>query len=113
MDTIHIQVNETAETVNLQVNEVPEIVNITVNEVLGKNGIDGAVGPTGPTGGVFTFVQAIPANPWAVNHALGYYPNVTVVDSSERIVIGDIQYIDINNLTILLCGAFCGKAHLS
>ena len=61
----------------------------------------------------YEYEQATPRTVWHVNHGLGKYPSVTVVDSSGNAVIGDIVYIDQNNLTLTFEGAFSGKAYLN
>lgn len=50
---------------------------------------------------------------WVVNHNLNKYPSVTVVDSANSVVIGDIQYNSVNQLTITFVGAFSGKAYIN
>lgn len=50
---------------------------------------------------------------WSIAHGLGTYPSVTVIDSGESVVIGDVQYIDNNNLIITFSAAFGGKAYLN
>lgn len=64
-------------------------------------------------GGAYTHTQGVPADTWNVTHNLGYFPNVSVVDSAESRVEGDIQYVDLNSLIITFSAAFGGKAHLS
>lgn len=71
------------------------------------------IGATGTSGGSYTFTQAVPASTWNVTHSLGYFPNVSVVDSANSVVIGGIQHIDSNNLTLTFSAAFSGKAYLS
>ncbi len=62
----------------------------------------------------FTFTQGVPSAFWTINHNLGYKPGgVLVLDSSNREVIGDINYTDNNNLTISFTGGFSGTAYLS
>lgn len=68
---------------------------------------------------------------WVINHNLDNYPSVTVVDSGETIVVGEIFYgffqeilpkkeipeyeffTNSNILTIKFSGAFSGKAYLN
>lgn len=50
---------------------------------------------------------------WEINHNLGRYPVVTVVDSSGREVIVDVQYVDKNTCVILTKGEFKGTAYLN
>jgi hypothetical protein len=38
---------------------------------------------------------------------------VTVVDSAETVVYGEIQYINKNNLRIIFSAEFAGKAYLN
>lgn len=61
----------------------------------------------------FCFEQAIPSNNWTIVHSLEKYPSVTVVDSAETVIIGEITYIDMNTLRIDFQAAFSGKAYLN
>jgi hypothetical protein len=61
----------------------------------------------------YVFTQGTPANPWVINHNLGFYPNVTVVDSGGSNVEGDISYPSVNQMQISFSGAFSGTAYLS
>lgn len=46
-------------------------------------------------------------------HNLGKIPSVTIIDSSGNTVHGDIDYTDLNNLTITFNTAFTGIAYLN
>lgn len=61
----------------------------------------------------YTHTQGVPANPWVINHNLGFYPNATVLDSANSVVEGDITYPSPNQMQILFSGAFSGVAYLS
>lgn len=61
----------------------------------------------------YTFNQISPKEVWKIPHGLGKYPSVTVVDSGGNKVVGDIKYIDINNLEISFVGGFSGIAYLN
>jgi hypothetical protein len=61
----------------------------------------------------FVFTQASSSNRWEINHKLGKFPSVTVVDSAGTTVIGDVQYIDNNNVVIEFSSPFTGKAYLN
>lgn len=61
----------------------------------------------------YTFNQISPKDVWKIPHGLGKYPSVTVVDSGGNKVVGDIKYIDINNLEISFVGGFSGIAYLN
>jgi hypothetical protein len=57
--------------------------------------------------------QTVAASIWTVNHNLGKYPSVSIVDSANSVVVGEVDYTDINSLTVLFSGAFSGKAYLN
>src|SRR5213075_3591459 len=40
----------------------------------------------------YRHIQTVPAAMWTIVHNLGFYPNVSVVDSSGREVVGEINY---------------------
>ena len=61
----------------------------------------------------YKHVQSIPSDIWTINHNLGFYPNISIVDSSGRSVEGDINYIDMNTVEASFAGAFAGEAYLS
>lgn len=61
----------------------------------------------------FLFVQAIASDVWEIKHDLNKYPSVTVVDSADSVVIGDVTYIDENNVRLTFSDAFSGKAYLN
>lgn len=50
---------------------------------------------------------------WIVEHNLGKYPSVTVVDSAGTKVHGNVQYIDQNKITLQFSQPFSGKAYLN
>jgi len=61
----------------------------------------------------YTHTQSVPSSQWTVQHNLGKKSSVTVVDSADAIVFGDVDYIDSNNVTITFNGAFSGKAYFN
>lgn len=62
---------------------------------------------------VHVHTQNTPSNSWTIDHNLGFFPNVTVVDSGETQVEGSVIYNNINRVTIEFSTAFAGKAYLS
>ena len=50
---------------------------------------------------------------WQIRHNLGKYPSVTVVDSAGTVVVGDITYLDTEELVIHFTSEFSGKAFLN
>ena len=61
----------------------------------------------------FVFEQGVPALVWNVNHNLGKFPSVSIVDTSNTNVFSQVDYVDNNNLTITNTAAFAGKAYLN
>lgn len=61
----------------------------------------------------YVFTQTLASSSWNVNHNLNKFPSVSIVDSSNNLVIGDVMYIDSNNLTISFNASFSGKAYIN
>lgn len=57
--------------------------------------------------------QEAASNNWIVNHNLGKRPSVTVVDTGDNEVEGDVYYNSLNQLTIIFSSPFSGKAYLN
>ena len=79
-------------------------------------GVSGGGGGSGGGTQVLSFVhnQSTVAATWTVNHNLGWYPNVTVLDSAGGTVVeGDVAHLTTNQLRLTFSGAFTGQAYLS
>ena len=76
---------------------------------------DSSGGGGGGVIGTLSYVHAQPtvSDTWMVEHHLGWFPNVTVIDSAGSTVEGDVAHIDNATLTISFSGAFSGTAYLS
>lgn len=61
----------------------------------------------------FIHEQIFSQNEWEVGHNLNKFPSVTIVDSGNNIVIGNVEYIDKNNVIIRFSSEFSGKAYLN
>jgi hypothetical protein len=61
----------------------------------------------------YNYSQNVPASVWNVNHGLNKKPSVSVVDSAENVVFGEVEYIDDNNVRLTFSGAFSGKAYFN
>ena len=57
--------------------------------------------------------QMSASSTWSVQHNLNKYASVSVVDSGNNMVVGDVEYIDENNLTITFNASFSGKAYIN
>jgi hypothetical protein len=61
----------------------------------------------------YTFTQSSPSDVWTITHNLDRYPSVSVVDSADNMVVGDVEYVDSNTIEITFCASFSGKAYLN
>lgn len=61
----------------------------------------------------YPFSQNIPSAVWLINHGLNKFPAATVIDSGGNEVVGDINYVNNNNMTITFSSAFAGKCYLN
>jgi hypothetical protein len=84
-----------------------------------------APGPQGP-GGVdgiqaddivglvsYRHIQNAPLATWTIVHNLNFYPNVTVFNTANDQVEGNVTHTNDTTLTITFSSATAGKAHLS
>lgn len=46
-------------------------------------------------------------------HDINKFPSVTIVDSANNVVFGDVEYIDSNSLKVKFTAAFAGQAYLN
>ena len=99
--------------------ERPQVELLTIG-IQGPSGPPGATGPQGIQGpqGIsgdahYVHTQSVASAVWTITHSLGKYPSATVVDSADSEVIGDMEYISPNTITITFSGAFGGKAYLN
>jgi hypothetical protein len=61
----------------------------------------------------FVYNQAVAEVSWTVNHNMGKRPSVTTVDTTDRIVIGEVNYLDNETLVITFKYPFKGKVYLN
>ena len=61
----------------------------------------------------FEFTQGVPATTWNIQHDLGKFPSITVIDTADTVVTGQYEYIDNNNVTLTFSAGFAGKAYLN
>ena len=61
----------------------------------------------------FVFTQGIPATTWNIQHNLGKFPSVSVINNNNVIITGEVTYIDNNNVQLNFSAGFTGKAYLN
>lgn len=57
--------------------------------------------------------QPTAASTWNITHNMRFYPNVSIVDTADSKVIGEVTYLSENALTVTFSHSFAGKAYLS
>tara|TARA_R110002153_G_scaffold96029_1_gene230169 strand:- start:786 stop:1322 length:537 start_codon:yes stop_codon:yes gene_type:complete len=63
--------------------------------------------------GTYTECFSAQAQTWTITHNLGKYPSVTVVDNSNVIVVGNVDYLSTNVIQITFEDPFSGCAFLN
>ena len=61
----------------------------------------------------FIFTQAVPATTWNITHNLGKFPSVSVINSNNVVINGEVTYTDNNNIQANFSAGFSGKAYLN
>lgn len=89
------------------------VVENTENVVVIQEG-----GPQGASGAElqdkhYVHTQNSAAASWTITHNLGKMPSVEVVDTGDNIVVGEIEYISLNQVQVTFGAAFTGKAYLN
>jgi len=77
----------------------------------GTSNLNWVILTSGSSSQSYIHTQGIASNVWLITHNMNKFPAVTVVDSAENQVIGDIEYIDENRVMVTFTGAFKGKAY--
>jgi hypothetical protein len=57
--------------------------------------------------------QPVASETWTINHSLGGKPSITVVDTADTVVIGEVTYISDSQIRIEFTTAFSGFAYLT
>lgn len=57
--------------------------------------------------------QQVASNSWVVPHSLNKFPSVSVVNTANQTIVGDITYNSLNQLTITFTSPISGKAYIN
>ena len=60
-----------------------------------------------------THIQSSASATWTVAHNLNKKPSVSIVDSADNVIIGQVEHTNLNNLTITLSAPTSGKAYIN
>ena len=66
-----------------------------------------------PTSIRHVHTQGTAATTWTINHSLGGYPSVSIVDSSKTVVFGEVNYVSVSQVVVNFTSAFSGFAYLT
>lgn len=72
--------------------------------------------PSAPGGGsnwAYVLDQSIPSDSWIIQHNLGGFPNVTIVDSTGAVLETHLDYVSANQIVATFSGPVSGKAYVS
>ena len=75
--------------------------------------------PTTATTNIFTgdanhvHDQGSASATWVVTHSLNKFCSVTVVDTANTVIIGQVEYNSVNQATLTFRSAFAGKAYFN
>jgi hypothetical protein len=61
----------------------------------------------------FEHIQLSASNTWEIVHNLNKYVSVTIVDSGNNMVVGDIEYESPDKVIIRFQASFSGRAYLN
>lgn len=83
--------------------------------VVGEETIVVETGSTGATSSnvAYHHVQGISSDTWDVTHNLGFYPNVTTMDSGGSIIEGELEHLSAYRIQITFSAPISGNAYLS
>lgn len=86
---------------------------IVVTQV--TTGLTGAPGNTLPGSGDSNYVheQNTASDFWSIQHDLGKYPSVTIVDTAGDECEGVINFVSLNLITVSFSSAFAGRAFVN
>ena len=84
-------------------------VTVSTNSVA----LTGTVTANGESLTSYTHNQTVAEEEWTINHNMNKRPSVTIVDSANTYVIGEVEYLDSNSLRVRFKYAFKGKAYLN
>ena len=77
--------------------------------------IDPATGNlyTSSTDLTYIHAQIAASKDWNIVHPLQKYPSVTIIDSGDSVVHGEVEYVDTSNVVLHFSAEFSGKAYLN
>lgn len=107
-------------TIDSYVQKTPSVYTLTLTSLTGNGNFDVnkfydfAVFTLSSQGApTFVFTQGVPATTWNIQHDLGKFPSVSVINNNNVVINGEVIYIDNNNVQLNFSAGFTGKAYLN
>jgi len=107
-------------TIDSYVQKTPDVYTLTLTSLTGNGNFDVdkfydfAVFTLSSAGApTFIFTQNVPSTTWNIQHNLGKFPSITVIDTGDTVVTGEYNYTSNTNVTLTFSAAFAGKAYLN
>ena len=66
-----------------------------------------------PTSARHVHTQGTASTIWTITHTLSGYPSVSVVDSANTVVFGEVNYVSTSQVVVNFTTAFSGSAYLT
>lgn len=90
------------------------VITVTVTPDYSTSGTTAIeVSPSTATLFAYHHVQGASATEWSIRHSLGWYPNVTTMDSGGSITHGELVHETVNRLRVTFSAPISGNAYLS
>ena len=61
----------------------------------------------------YVHTQTVASANWVITHPLGGHPTVSVVDSANTVVFGEVKYVSTTQVTVSFTAPFSGLAYLT
>lgn len=110
------QVNEAIQAESDVINaRIDGIEQSSITEIIGEGNISATQSEhtVTITSTTYVYEQGIASDTWEIEHNLGKYPSVTIVDSAGTIFTASVEYNSENVCTVYINGATKGKAYLN
>ena len=92
---------------------VQVVVTPTPDVVVSIGGSPGSVSNAETRFFAYHHQQGQASDSWLIQHGLGFYPNITVMDSGESTVEGELEHLSKYSLRVTFSAPISGNAYLS